>query len=189
MNQLEMMPASQALSMSLFSLVLFDGFYLWHDSQPSGRGANAHHLDPNSTGWGQEWYPSDGKTPISVFYKTLPDGDSPRYWDFPTEFYALGNWMAKQVEDVIVDGKIQDLAIEQDGTWQEPQTGQAALAADRKSPFVSAVVKGKKIVVLGVDSFQSPVATKKLKVKLPDGTKTIITLYGNWPSLYRGVLK
>ena len=67
MNQLEMMPASQALSMSLFSLVLFDGFYLWHDSQPSGRGENAHHLDPNSTGWVHVWYPSDGKTPISAF--------------------------------------------------------------------------------------------------------------------------
>ena len=189
MNQLEMMPASQALSMSLFSLVLFDGYYLWHDSQPSGRGANAHRFDPNDNGWGKEWYPADGKTDISAFYKEQPNGDSPRYWDFPTEFYALGNWMAKQVEDVLVGGKNQDLAYELNGSWKEPETGQAALVADRKEPFVSAIIKGNKIVVIGVDSFQSPVATRKLNIRLPDGTKTTISLYGNWPSMYRGVLK
>lgn len=189
LNQLEMMPASQALSLSLFSLVLFDGYYLWHDSQPAGRGENAHHFDPGSTDWGKEWYPADGKTDISVFHKPLPNGDSPRYWDYPTEFYVLGNWMAKQVEDVIAGGKSQDLAYEINGSWQEPQQAQAALVADRKDPFVTAVVKGNKFVVLAVDSFQSPVATRKLNIRLPDGTKTIITLYGNWPSLYKGVLK
>ncbi len=79
--------------------------------------------------------------------------------------------MAKQVEDVIVGGTNQDLAFEMNGTWHEPKKGQAALVADKKEPFISAIVKGNKIVVLGVDSFQSPTATKKLTVRLPDGDK------------------
>jgi hypothetical protein len=188
-GQLEMMPASQALSMSLFSLVLFDGYYIWHDSQPAGRGANAYRITPESTDWGKEWYPANAKTDISVFNRTVAKGEAPRYWDYPTEFYVLGNWMAKQVQDVLVGGKNQDLAYEWNGTWHEPKKGQAALAADKKEPFISAIVNGKKIAVLGVDSFQSPTATKKLMVRLPDGTKTLITLYGNWPSLYKGELK
>jgi hypothetical protein len=188
-GQLEMMPASQALSMSLFSLVLFDGYYIWHDSQPAGRGANSYRITPESMDWGKEWYPADAKTNISVFNKTIPDGEAPRYWDYPTEFYVLGNWMAKQVEDVIVGGTNQDLAFEMNGSWIEPKKGQAAIVADKKEPFVSAIVKGNKIVVLGVDSFQSPTATRKLIVRLPDGQKTSISLYGNWPALYRGTLK
>ena len=189
LGQLEMMPASQALSMSLFSLILFDGYYLWHDSQPNGRGSDAYKITPDSGDWGREWYPADGKTGISVFNRELPNGEAPRYWDYPTEFYALGNWMAKQVEDVIVGGKEQDLAYEINGTWRVPQKAQAALAADKKEPFISAVVKGNKIVVLGVDCFQSPTATRKLNIKLPDGTVTVIQLYGNWPALYRGTVK
>lgn len=188
-GQLEMMPASQALSMSLFSLILFDGYYIWHDSQPAGRGANSYRITPESMDWGKEWYPADAKTNISVFNRNVPDGEAPRYWDYPTEYYVLGNWMAKQVEDVIVGGTNQDLAFEMNGTWHEPKKGQAALVADKKEPFISAIVKGNKIVVLGVDSFQSPTATKKLTVRLPDGEKTTISLYGNWPALYRGTLK
>ena len=189
LGQLEMMPASQALSMSLFSLILFDGYYIWHDGQPAGRGANSYRITPESTDWGKEWHPANAKTDISVFNRALPNGEAPRYWDYPTEFYVLGNWMAKQVEDVLTGGKNLDLAYEMNGTWHEPKKGQAALSADKKEPFISAIVKGNKIVVLGVDSFQSPTATKKLTVRLPDGSKTFISLYGNWPSLYRGVLK
>lgn len=189
LGQLEMMPASQALSMSLFSLVLFDGYYLWHDSQPHGKAENGYRITPESADWGKEWNPADGKTSIAAFNRDLPNGEAPRFWDYPTEFYELGNWMAKQVEDVIVGGKKQDLAFEINGIWRQPQKAQAALAADKKEPFISAVVKGNKIVVLGVDSFQSPTATRKLNIKLPDGSVTSIQLYGNWPALYRGTIK
>lgn len=188
-NQLEMMPASQALSMSLFSLILFDGYYIWHDSKPWGKGKNAYKITPESTDWGKEWYPADAKTDISIFNREVPGGEAPRYWDYPTEFYALGNWMAKQVEDVIVDGKNQDLAFELNGEWHKPQKGQAAAIAGKKEPFVSSIVKDGKIVVLAVDCFQSPTTVRNLKIKLPDGTVTSIQLYGNWPSLYRGTVK
>ena len=97
--------------------------------------------------------------------------------------------MAKQVEDVIVDGKTQDLAFQLNGNWIEPKKEQVLLAIDRKEPFITSIVKGNQIVVLGVDSFQSPTASRMVKVKLPDGSETTIELYGNWPSLYRGTLK
>jgi hypothetical protein len=188
MNQLEMMPASQALSMSLFSLVLFDGYYLWHDSGPAGNDPNGYKIGSDATPWGHEWYPADGKTPASEVGKKPRERDAPAYWDYPVEFYSLGNWMAKQVEDVIVGGKNQDLAFQLNGNWIEPKKEQVLLAIDRKEPFITSIVKGNQIVVLGVDSFQSPTASRTVKVKLPDGAETSIELYGNWPSLYRGVL-
>ena len=189
MNQLEMMPASQALSMSLFSLILFDGYYLWHDGGPSSNDINAHKVGGDASPWGHEWYPADGKTPETEVGKKPFERSGPTYWDFPTEFYSLGNWMAKQVEDVIVGGTNQDLAFKLNGNWVQPKKEQVLLAIEKKEPFVTAIVKGNKIVVLGVDSFQAPNATRNVKVKLPDGTETSIELYGNWPSLYRGTLK
>lgn len=189
MNQLEMMPASQALSMSLFSLILFDGYYLWHDSGPSSNDPNAYNVGADASPWGNEWYPADGKTPKTEIGKKPRERDAPYYWDFPTEFYSLGNWMAKQVEDVIVGGTNQDLAFQLNGQWIEPKKEQVLLAIDKKEPFITSIVKGNQIVVLGVDSFQSPTASRVVKVKLPDGSETSIELYGNWPSLYRGTLK
>ncbi|NIJ53341.1 hypothetical protein [Dyadobacter arcticus] len=189
MNQLEMMPASQALGFSLFSLVLFDGYYLWHDGGPSGRGSNAYQISKDAPGWGYEWYPADGKTPDSEIGKNAPRKNSPTYWDFPTEFYSLGNWMAKQVEDVIVGGTNKDLPFQMDGKWIEPKKEQALLAIDKKQPFITSVTKGDKIVVLAIDSFQSPTANQTVKIKLPDGSEATIELYGNWPSLYRGTLR
>ncbi len=189
MNQLETMPASQALSMSLFSLILFDGYYLWHDSGPSGNDPNGYKVGGDASPWGFEWYPANGKTPVTEIGKKPREGDAAYYWDYPTEFYSLGNWMAKQVEDVIVDGKTQDLAFQLNGNWVKPKKEQVLLAIDRKEPFITSIVKGNQIVVLGVDSFQSPTASRMVKVKLPDGSETAIELYGNWPSLYRGTLK
>jgi hypothetical protein len=189
MNQLEMMPASQALSFSLFSLVLFDGYYLWQDGAPNGRDPNAYKVSKDGPGWGYEWYPADGKTPDSEVGRNAKRPDAPWYWDFPTEYYVLGNWMAKQVEDVLVGGTNQDLAFQLNGQWIEPKKEQALLAIDQKQPFITSVVKGNQIVVLGVDSFQSPAASRIVKVRLLDGTETTIDLYGNWPSLYRGTLK
>ncbi|WP_229208938.1 hypothetical protein [Dyadobacter luticola] len=189
MNQLEMMPASQALSFSLFSLVLFDGFYLWHDGGAASRDPNAYHVSKDGPGWGYEWYPADNKTPESEVGRNAKGKGAPWYWDFPTEYYALGNWMAKRVEDVIVGGTNVDLTFERDGNWVEPKKEQALLAIDQKLPFVTAIVKDKKIAVLAIDTFQSPTASKTLKVRLPDGTETSIEMYGNWPSLYRGILK
>lgn len=189
MNQLEMMPASQALSFSLFSLILFDGYYLWHDGAPSAKNPNAYKLSKDMWGWGYEWYAADGKTPESEVGRNTSGGTAAPYWDFPTEYYALGNWMAKQVEDVIVGGQNQDLAFQLNGQWVQPRKEQALLAIDGKQPFVTSIVKGNQIVVLGVDSFQQPSAQRKMKVRLPDGTEAEIELYGNWPSLYRGTLK
>ncbi len=96
LNQLEMMPASQALSMSLFSLMLFDGYYLWHDSGPYGNDPNGFSVPEKGTGWGSEWYPADGKTDVLEIAKRKDPKKSgtPGYWDFPTEYYELGNWMA-----------------------------------------------------------------------------------------------
>jgi hypothetical protein len=189
LNQMEMMPASQALSFSLFSLFLFDGYYLWSDGQPAGKDPNGFNPTDETTGSGREWYPADGKTPVSAFRKSSSGNDTPRYWDFPTQYYVLGNWMVKQVEDILDGGKNQDLAYEVNGAWKQPKPEQALLAADRKEPFVTSVVNGEKIAVLAVDSFQQPTASRKLNIKLPDGTQTTISLYGNWPVLYRGILK
>lgn len=189
MNQLEMMPASQALSFSLFSLTLFDGYYLWNDGGPSAKNPNAYKLSKDMWGWGYEWYPADGKTPETEVGRNTSGGTAATYWDFPTEYYVLGNWMAKQVEDILSGGKNQDLAFQLDGQWQEPKKEQALLAIEKKQPFVTSIVKGNQIAVLAVDSFQQPQATRKFKIRLPDGTETEIELYGNWPSLYRGTLK
>ncbi|MCE6990269.1 hypothetical protein [Dyadobacter sp. CY323] len=189
MNQLEMMPASQALSFSLFSLVLFDGYYLWHDSAPYGEDVNAYKVSKDGPGWGFEWYPVDNKTPDSEIGRNNKDSGAPPYWDFPTEFYVLGNWMAKQVEDVIVGGTNKDLPFELNGSWIEPRKEQALIAIDQKQPFVTSVIKGNKIAVLAIDNFQQPSATRTMKIRLPDGVETEIELYGNWPSLYRGTLK
>lgn len=189
MNQLEMMPASQALSFSLFSLILFDGYYLWHDGAPSARNPNAYKLSKDMWGWGYEWYPADGKTPENEVGRNTTGGTAAPYWDFPTEYYALGNWMAKQVEDVIVGGQNQDLPFQLNGQWVQPKKEQVLLAIDGKQPFVTSIVKGNQVVLLAVDSFQQPSAQRKMKVRLPDGVETEIELYGNWPSLYRGKLK
>ncbi len=116
-------------------------------------------------------------------------GTAAPYWDLPTEYYALGNWMAKQVEDVLTGGTNQDLAFQLNGQWVQPKKEQVLLAIDGKQPFVTSIVKGNQIVVLAVDSFQQPSAERKMKVRLPDGVETEIELYGNWPSLYRGTLK
>ncbi|MBB5283347.1 hypothetical protein HNQ92_001473 [Rhabdobacter roseus] len=187
-NQLEMMPASQALGISLFSLVTADGYYLWHDNQPLGKGSNNYNLDLNHTGWGWEWYPADGRTGYEAFQQTHHSPESPKYWDYPTEYFALGNWMAKQVEDILVGGKKQDLAYQLAGTWREPKPEQAVLSAMRKEPFVTAVVKGNQIAVLAIDSFQKPNQSRSVTIKLPNGQQVAIQLYGNWPALYRGTL-
>lgn len=185
-NQLETMPASQALSMSLFSLIMFDGYYLWNDSQPQGKDPNGYTINEDYPAWGKEWYPADGKTDINVFSKPKDKPDTPFYWDYPTEFYSLGNWMAKQVEDVLVGGKNIDIPYETNGVWYTPPKEQVLLSMDRKDPFITAVVNDKKIAILAVDCFQAPTATKTVKVKLPNGKETSIELYGNWPSLYKG---
>lgn len=189
MNQLEMMPASQALSFSLFSLIMFDGYYLWHDGGPSAKNPNAYKLSKDMWGWGYEWYPADGKTPEGEVGRNTSGGTAAPYWDFPTEYYALGNWMAKQVEDVLTGGRNQDLALQLDGRWIEPKKEQALLAIEGKQPFVTSIVKGNQIVVLAVDSFQQPQASRSIKIRLPDGSTSDIELYGNWPALYRGTLK
>ncbi|MPR36510.1 hypothetical protein GBK04_25020 [Cytophagaceae bacterium SJW1-29] len=185
-DQLVTMPASQALAMSLFSLIESDGYYLWHDSQAWGAGVNNYQLNAQKPE-GYQWYPADGKASVTNLRRS-PGPEAPRYWDYPTEFYALGNWMAKQVEDVLVGGKKQDLAYKVGGTWHKPTVDQAVVSAKLRHPFVFSVVKNGSIVVLAVDSFQKPNATKQLSIRLPNGTETQIQLYGNWPSLYRGTL-
>ncbi|WP_221390647.1 hypothetical protein [Dyadobacter sp. NIV53] len=189
LNQLEIMPASQALSLSLFSLILFDGYYLWSDSGPAGNDPNGYNIPDEASGWYKEWHPADGKTDISAIKRAPGAPATPTYWDYPTEYYVLGNWMAKQVEDILIGGINQDLPFELNGKWIEPKKEQAILAIDRKEPFVTAIVKGNQIAVLAVDSFQAPNASKKVNVKLPDGNVATIELYGNWPVLYRGKLK
>ncbi|WP_247235087.1 hypothetical protein [Telluribacter sp. SYSU D00476] len=179
------MPASQALGFSLFSLITSDGYYLWHDSQPYGRGTTNYSYDSNR---GMEWYPADGRSGTETFRRKPNTPESPRYWDYPTEYFVLGNWMAKQVEDIIVGGTIQDLAYKADGQWQQPRPEQVALSAMRKDPFVTSVVKGNKIAVLAIDSFQEPHQNRQVQIRLPNGKETTIQLYGNWPSLYRGEL-
>jgi len=189
LNELEMMPASQALSLSLFSLILFDGYYLWHDGGPLGNDPNGYSIPDESNGKGKEWYPADSKTNISALKRAPGAPGTPTYWDYPTEFYSLGNWMAKQVEDILVGGINKDLPFQLNGQWIEPKKAQAVLAIDQKLPFVTSIVKGKEIAVLALDSFQAPNATKTINVKLPDGSQASVELYGNWPVLYRGKLK
>jgi len=189
LNQLEMMPASQALGFSLFSLVLFDGYYLWHDGGPNGNDPNGYWIPKDGEGWGKEWYPADGKADVYSLKPAPGMPGTPAYWDYPTEYYVLGNWMAKQVEDIIVGGITQDLPFEINNKRVQPRKEQVLIAMDKKEPFVTSIVKGNQIAVLAVDSFQAPNVVKKLTVILPDGTKANIELYGNWPVLYRGKLK
>ena len=184
-NQLALMPASQALGLSLFSFIEADGYYLWHDNQPLGRGANNYLLSKDD--WhGYEWFAADGRTDHSRLKGRRDRPQSPRYWDYPTEFYALGNWMAKQVEDVLVGGKKVDLDYKIEEQWRKATVDQAVQSAARREPFVLAVVNNGKIAVLGIDSFQKPNALRELTIRLPNGKAETILLYGNWPSLYRG---
>lgn len=186
-NQLAMMPASQALGLALFSLVEADGYYLWHDNQPLGRGENNYLLSKDD--WlGYEWFAADGRTDHARLKGRGGRPQSPRYWDYPTEFYALGNWMAKQVEDILVGGKKVDLDYEIEGKWRKATVDQAVQSAARREPFVMAVVNNGKVAVLGIDSFQKPNASRELTIRLPNGKAERIHLYGNWPSLYRGNL-
>ena len=186
-DQLVTMPASQALAMSLFSLIESDGYYLWHDNQAWGNGVNNYQLDAQKTE-GYRWFPADGKASVANLRRPTQGPAAPRYWDYPTEFYALGNWMAKQVEDVLVGGKKQDLDYKVGNSWHKATVDQAVVSAQLRHPFVLAVVNKGSVVVLAVDSFQKPNATKQLSVRLPNGEETQIQLYGNWPSLYRGTL-
>lgn len=186
-NGIPTMPASQALAFSMFSLVESDGFYLWHDSQPQGKGVNNYILN-DSDPFGFQWFPADGKAEISQLAKPKDQPDAPRYWDYPTEFYVLGNWMVKQVEDVLVGGKKVDLDFKVNGTWTKASVDQAVVSADKHLPFVLAVVKGDQVIVLAVDSFQQPTNYQKVEIRLPNGKTDEIQLFGNWPSLYRGKL-
>lgn len=186
-NQLALMPASQALGLSLFSFIEADGYYLWHDNQPLGRGANNYLLSKDDW-YGFEWFAADGRTDHSRLKGRRDLPQSPRYWDYPTEFYALGNWMAKQVEDILVAGKKVDLDYKVEGNWRKATVDQAVQSAARREPFVMAVVNNGKIAVLGIDSFQKPNASRELTIRLPNGKSETILLYGNWPGLYRGAL-
>lgn len=190
LNQMEMIPASQAMALSMFSLVLFDGYYLWSDWGVFGNDPNGYYIPKKGEGWGMEWYPDDSKSPVSALRKdSRTKSQSAPFWDFPTEYYVLGNWMSKQVEDILVGGTNVDLPFKSQGNWVIPKKEQVLLAMNEKQPFVTSIVKGNKIAVLAVDSFQPPTAEKQVAIRLPDGTETTITLYGNWPALYRGTLK
>ena len=173
--------------MSLFSLIESDGFYLWHDNQAWGRGDNNYLLDAQKPE-GYQWFPSDGKASVTNLRRAQQGPVAPRYWDYPTEFYALGNWMAKQVEDVLVGGKKQDLDYKIGNSWHTASVDQAVVSASLRQPFVLSVVKQGLIVVLAIDSFQKPNSMKSLSIRLPNGKETQIELYGNWPSLYKGKL-
>lgn len=186
-DQLVTMPASQALAMSLFSLIESDGYYLWHDNQAWGNGVNNYQLDAQKAE-GYQWFPADGKTSIASLRRPKQSSVSPRYWDYPTEFYALGNWMAKQVEDVLVGGKKADLDYKVGTSWHKATVDQAVISAKLRHPFVLSVVNQGKIVVLAVDSFQKPNASRQVSIRLPNGREEQIKLYGNWPVLYRGTL-
>ncbi len=186
-NQLALMPASQALGLSLFSFIEADGYYLWHDNSPLGSGTNNYLLSKDDW-YGYEWFAADGRTDHSRLKGRRDRPQSPRYYDYPTEFYALGNWMAKQVEDIIVGGKKVDLDYKVDGQWRKATVDQAVQSAAKREPFVMGVVKDGKIAVLGIDSFQTPNASKEVTIRLPNGKTEAIQLYGNWPGLYRGEL-
>lgn len=186
---LETMPASQALAISLFSLIEGDGYYLWSDSQPWGKGVNNYRIQDNpalhaATGW----WPNDGVKSATDFSVAPGASESPRYWDYVSDYFALGNWMAATVGHILKEGARTDLAFGHEKKWHEPVPEQAAMAASRHLPFVTSVVKDDRIVVLAMDSFQAPNATRQLQIQLPDGRKTEINLFGNWPSLYQGKL-
>ncbi len=97
--------------------------------------------------------------------------------------------MAKQVEDVLTGGRNQDLALQLDGRWIEPKKEQALLAIEGKQPFVTSIVKGDQIVVLAVDSFQQPQASRSVKIRLPRRKHLRYRVIRNWPALYRGTMK
>jgi hypothetical protein len=184
---LSTMPASQALAFSLFSLIEADGYYVWHDNQAVGSGVNNYTLNAQQPE-GYQWFPADGKSEVTRLQKPASKPDSPRYWDYPTDFFVLGNWMAKQVEDILVGGQRMDLDFKTQGTWHRAGVDQAAVSAEQRLPFVLAVVNGKKIAVLAVNSFQKPNALSTVTIRLPNGKNETIQVYGNWPSLYRGEL-
>jgi hypothetical protein len=185
-DELVTMPASQALGMSLFSLIESDGYYLWHDNQAQGDGVNNYTLDPSEPA-GFQWYPADGVSSVTGLKKDKNKPDSPRYWDYPTEYFALGNWMAKQVEDILSGGRKVDLDYQMNGKWIEATVDQAVQSAERKEPFVLSVVNDNKVAILAIDSFQKPTSLRRLTIRLPNGKVEQIELYGNWPSLYRGI--
>ncbi len=186
---LETIPASQALSISLFSLVEGDGLYIWNDSQAWGKGPNNYSIRDNTHLHAPTiWLPADGRSDASRFSVDSSLHESPRYWDYASDFFALGNWMAHQAGDILHQGKRGDLPFCFEGQWHEPQKEQAVLAAHYRFPFVTSVTNGNRILVLALDSFQQPNQTRSLRIRLPDGSEAEIELYGNWPSLYRGVL-
>lgn len=187
-NGLETIPASQALALSLFSLIEGDGFYLWNDSRPWGRGSDNYSIRDIPFQAPAEWWPSDGISPVEKFTVAPSSDESPRYWDYPSDFFALGNWMAHHAADILDGGERLDLPFFYNGKWHTPLQEQAVLAAHYHYPFVTAVRKGNRIAVLGLHSFQAPDQALKLTIRLPDNTETEIELYGNWPSLYTGTL-
>jgi hypothetical protein len=184
---LSTMPASQALAFSLFSLIESDGYYLWHDNQAQGAGVNNYTLDDQNPS-GYIWYPNDGKSSVTNLKRETGKPESPRYWDYPSEYFVLGNWMAKQVEDILLGGKKLDLDFKTLGNWHRAGIDQAVVSAEKHLPFVLSVVNGDNIAVLAIDSFQKPNNLKTITIRLPNGKNEQITLYGNWPSLYRGKL-
>jgi hypothetical protein len=167
-------------------LIESDGYYLWHDNQAQGDGVNNYTLDPSEPA-GFQWYPADGVSSVTGLKKDKNKPDSPRYWDYPTEYFALGNWMAKQVEDILSGGRKVDLDYQMNGKWIEATVDQAVQSAERKEPFVLSVVNDNKVAILAIDSFQKPTSLRRLTIRLPNGKVEQIELYGNWPSLYRGI--
>ncbi len=186
---LETIPASQALSISLLSLIEGDGLYIWHDSQAWGRGPDNYSVrDDTHLHAPTLWLPADGRAGVNRFSVDTSSRESPRYWDYASDFFALGNWMAGQAGDIIHKGKHRDLPFFFEGKWHEPAKEQAVLAAQYRLPFVTSVTNGDRILVVAFDSFQQPNQTRKLRIRLPDGSEAEIALYGNWPSLYKGIL-
>lgn len=186
---LETQPASQALAIALFALIEGDGFYLWNDTQPWGKGPNNYRIDPNDPWQGPvEWWPNDGNAKVDTFKINPDSNESPRYWDYPSEYYLLGSWMVSQVKEVLEHGVRHDLPFFHKGVWQEPREEQAVIAAHNNLPFVTSVQNGNQIIVLALDSFQPANQSYLLPIRLPNGSIVEIELYGNWPVLYRGVL-
>ena len=186
---LETIPASQALALSLFSLVEGDGFYLWTDSQPWGKGVENYTIDDDRALHAPtEWWPADGASGVESFKVKPGVHESPRYWDYPSDFFALGNWMAHEVRSILEGGTRSDLPFLSGGKWRYPGKEQAVSAAQYRLPFVTSVKKGNRILVLAIDSFQAPHRQKTVRIRLPGGTEEEIELYGNWPSLYTGTV-